>query len=132
MVCHRNGRLVAFGFVEIDVSGYIAHSTPYFHGVCGYDTPIFFVEVAQFYSVVLTLTFVEAEGTQINPCTASHLLVYMKKCSLSAVHHGICGGVRTLLKGLIRNVYGVIACYGNVRSPCCQGCVSFFYGSCLA
>ena len=91
----------------------ITHSTSEAYGIGG-DYTFLSALVCQHDTVVFVASGVEVEGSEVNPCGASHLLVYRKLGLLSFVPHRVVGVVDAFGQGLIAHVDGIAPILGQL------------------
>ena len=115
-----------------DAASYVSHAAAYLHGVGSDDSSYFGGKVAQNDFAFIVPAGIEAEGAEVNPGAASHLLVYLELRGAAFVIDGVKGIVRAVWQGLVRDVYGVLSGRRNFGNPFGGACVSFldgFYGA---
>ena len=111
-----------------DAAGDVPHTAANLHGVGGDDFSYFGGKVAQNDFAFIVPTGIEAEGAEVNPGAASHLLVYLELRGAAFVIDGVKGIVRAVWQGLVRDVYGVLSGRRDFGNPFGGACVSFLDG----
>ena len=111
-----------------DAAGDVPHTAANLHGVGGDDSSYFGGKVAQNDFAFIVPTGIEAEGAEVNPGAASHLLVYLELRGAAFVIDGVKGIVRAVWQGLVRDVYGVLSGRRDFGNPFGGACVSFLDG----
>ena len=105
----------------------VAHTTAETDRV-GTDHAFLFAFVAQYDHAVVIGAFVKFEGAQVDPCTASYLLVDFEFGDSTVVEDQVFGIGYAFRKGLVADIYGVAAFFGDIRNPFGKG--FFRFGLC--
>ena len=98
----------------------IAHTSTETYGI-GTDGAFRGALVAQGYKAIVILSLVELESSQIDPCAATHALVYKKLSGTSLVKNGVVSVGHGIRQRLIRHIHGISPRLGYVGYPRGQG-----------
>ena len=85
----------------------ITHSSTKSNSICC-NYSFFMTLICKHNTIVNAVSCIKGESTKINPCSATHCLVYLKFCSLSLMKDCIMCVINALRKCLITNVYCVL------------------------
>ena len=76
-----------------------------------------FAAVGEHHHLVIVLTTEKLVCTEVYPCAAAHLLVYLDACGASGMEDEVLGIGHARRVGLIGGVYGIVSAFGDVGNP---------------